>query len=157
MVTAASPASCSSSVSPSSWVCFHRSYYLGTMVVTLSIKAIVSTHGRSALMNTRTAKLDTLRLVDITDGQISTLWIRTLENYIFNFATRASSIGTPSPYPIKLCHDLSLSYSSFQSLRRARELSNGTGPNTPFAIIGFRDTTNDTCVESLMFTGRYHH
>ena len=156
MVTAASPASCSSSVSPSSWVC-HRSYYLGTMMVTLSIKAIVSTHGRSALMNTRTAKLDTLRLVDITDGQISTLWIRTLENYIFNFATRASSIGTPSPYPIKLCHELSLSYSSFQSFRRARELSNGTGPNTPFAIIGFRDTTNDTCVESLMFTGRYHH
>ena len=80
MVTAASPASYSSSAFPSFWVC-RRYYYLGTMMVTLSLKAIVSTHGQSALMNTRTAKLDTLRPVDITNGQISTLWIRTLENY----------------------------------------------------------------------------
>ena len=126
-------------------------------MVTLSIKAIVSTHGPSALMNTRTAKLDTLRLVDITNGQIITLWIRTLKIYIFNFATWASSISALSPYPIKHCHELSLSFSSFQYFRRARGLSNGTGLNTPFTIIGFRDTTNDTCVESLMFTGRYHH
>ena len=46
------------------------------MMVTLSIKVIVSTHGRSALMNTRTVKLDTLRLVDITNRQI-----RTFEHY----------------------------------------------------------------------------
>jgi hypothetical protein len=34
MVTAASPASCSFSVFPSSWVC-RRYYYLGTTMVTL--------------------------------------------------------------------------------------------------------------------------
>jgi hypothetical protein len=40
-------------------------------------------------------------------------------NHIFNFATRASSIGTLSPYPIKLCHEHSLSFSTFQHFRRA--------------------------------------
>ena len=110
---------------------------LGTMMVTLSIKAIASTHGRSALMNTRTAKLDTLRLVDITNGQIITLWIRTFEHYddhIFNFATRATSnFVMNSVYLFRLSS------------------TPGALAGSSTLTIGFHDTT-DTFVER-----RYHH